>query len=638
MSTPPASTNPASPAMLATIPEALRAALGQATQNSQPNGQPTGLPASHFQRAFTVKREAVNLEARTVELAFASETGYERYWGMEILDITPTSMRLGRMTSGANLLCDHDSTDVVGVVESVTIGADRVARALVRFGKSARAQEVFQDVADGIRRNVSVGYMIHRAVLVESTDGLDTYRVTDWEPFEVSMVSVPADASVGVGRSAATATATAQATPAPATPLTATPTPKGRLMSDIQAPAAAAAAEQRNHALEISKLAATIASPGAGDLALKSIQAGHTVEQFQAEVLRNLSLKPLPTAAIGLTAKEGQRYSVLRAIRALTDKDWTNAGFERECHNAILKRSGMSEAPNAGFFVPYEIQKRDMTAGTANAGGVLVATDNLASSFIELLRNRSVVAQLGATILSGLQGNVTIPKQTAGGTAYWLSTEATAITESQQTLGQLSMTPKNVGAYTEISRQLMQQSSPAADMIVMNDLSKVLGLAIDLAALEGSGASGQPTGISNTASIGAVTGTSLAYAGVLEFQTDVAGANALAGNCAYVTTPTVAAVLAARQRFSSTDTPLWQGNVLDGTVSGFRAMSTNQITAASMIFGDFSQVIIGEWGQLELALNPYANFTAAISGVRAIQTVDVGVRYAGAFSRATSIT
>lgn len=409
-------------------------------------------------------------------------------------------------------------------------------------------------------------------------------------------------------------------------------------MSDIQAPAAAAAAEQRNHALEISKLAATIASPGAGDLALKSIQAGHTVEQFQAEVLRNLSLKPLPTAAIGLTAKEGQRYSVLRAIRALTDKDWTNAGFERECHNAILKRSGMSEAPNAGFFVPYEIQKRDMTAGTANAGGVLVATDNLASSFIELLRNRSVVAQLGATILSGLQGNVTIPKQTAGGTAYWLSTEATAITESQQTLGQLSMTPKNVGAYTEISRQLMQQSSPAADMIVMNDLSKVLGLAIDLAALEGSGASGQPTGISNTASIGAVTGTSLAYAGVLEFQTDVAGANALAGNCAYVTTPTVAAVLAARQRFSSTDTPLWQGNVLDGTVSGFRAMSTNQITAASMIFGDFSQVIIGEWGQLELALNPYANFTAAISGVRAIQTVDVGVRYAGAFSRATSIT
>jgi HK97 family phage major capsid protein len=606
-------------------------------------------PQGNLQRAFTVQRDAVNKATRTATLAFASELPYERYWGVEILDCTAGSIRLGRMGSGANLLCDHDTTDVVGVVESVQIGADRVARAVVRFGKSQRAEEVWQDVLGGIRRNVSVGYMIHRATLVESVDGLDTYRVNDWEPFEVSLVSVPADASVGVGRSLAPAeqppedaVATpagldaARATPVSiATPLTATPTPKGQKMSDIQAPAAAA---ERNHALEISKLAATIASPGAGDLALKSIQAGHTVEMFQAEVLRSLAKQPLPTAAIGLTAQEGKRYSVLRAIRALTDKDWTNAGFERECHQAILKRSGMGEAPNNGFFVPYEVQKRDMTAGTANAGGVLVATDNLASSFIDLLRNRAVVAQLGATMLSGLVGNVTIPKQTGGGTAYWLTNEATPITESQQTLGQLSMTPKNVGAYTEISRQLMMQSSPAADMLVMNDLSRVLALAIDLAALEGSGASGQPTGISNTGSIGAVTGTSLAYAGILEFQTDVAAANALAGNCAYVTTPAVAALLATRQRFSSTDTPLWNGNVLDGTMSGFRAMSTNQLTAASMIFGDFSQVVIGEWGMLELALNPYANFTAAISGVRAIQTVDVGIRYAGAFSRATSIT
>ena len=668
-----ASTKPANSAASA-IPPALRAALAQ----SQP-GQPTGQAAGQLQRAFTVQRQAVDEATRTATLAFASELPYERYWGVEILDCAPTSIRLGRLNSGANLLCDHDTTDVVGVVESVQIGADRVARAVVRFGKSQRAEEVWQDVLGGIRRNVSVGYLIHKAILVDSTDGLDTYRVMDWEPYECSLVSVPADASVGVGRSlqpaeqksvsvcinveveldedpaadaledateATDSTDSTLAAPAamPAAdamgtsadrakpaPLTATPTPKGRPMSDIQAPAA-----ERNHALEISKLAATV--PGAGDLALKSIQAGHTVEQFQAEVLRSMANKPLPTAAIGLTAKEGQRYSVLRAIRALTDKDWSQAGFERECHQAILKRAGMGEAPNNGFFVPYEVQQRDMTAGTANAGGVLVATDNLASSFIDLLRNRSVVAQLGATMLSGLQGNVTIPRQTAAGTAYWLSNEATAITESQQTLGQMSLTPKTVGAYTEISRQLMLQSSPAADQLVLNDLSKVIALAIDLAALEGSGASGQPTGIANTAGIGSVTGTSLAYAGILEFQTDVAGANALAANSAYVTTPTVAALLAARQRFTSTDTPLWQGNVLDGTMSGFRAVSTLQLTAASMIFGDFSQVVIGDWGMLELALNPYANFTAAITGVRAIQSVDIGIRYAGAFSRATSIT
>lgn len=582
-----------------------------------------GNGAAH--RAFTVTREAIDEAARTAVLAFASETPYERWWGIEILDVTPTSMRLGRLSSGANLLCDHDTKDVVGVVESVDIGADRVARAVVRFGKSARAEEVWQDVRDGIRRNVSVGYMIHKAQLVETKDGVETYRVNDWEPFEVSLVSVPADASVGVGR------AHAPDAPQPQEKTMSTPevtTPAAPPVIEVQ--------EKRSHAAEIGKLSATV--PGSADLALKSIQAGHTVEQFQAELLRHMANKPLPTPDVGMTGKETQRYSVLRALRALVDKDWTKAGFERECHEAILKRAGLAEAPNNGFYVPFEVQKRDLTAGTPSAGGFLVATDNMGSNFIELLRNRTLLAQLGAIMLPDLVGNVTIPKQTAGGTAYWLTNEGTAITESQQTIGQLALSPKHVGAYTEISRQLMMQSSPAADNMVLNDLARVVGIAIDLAGFEGSGASGQPTGISNTAGIGSVTGTSLAWAGVLEFQTDVASANALAANCAYVTTPSVAALLAQRARFANTDTPLWQGNILDGNVGGFRAASTMQLTAGSMIFGDFSQVVIGGWGMLELALNPYANFQAAITGIRAIQTVDVGVRIAGAFSRATSIT
>lgn len=396
--------------------------------------------------------------------------------------------------------------------------------------------------------------------------------------------------------------------------------------------------EQRNHAAEISKLATSI--QGAGDLALKSIQAGHTVEQFQAEVLRSMASKPLPTpnAELGLTAKEASRYSVTRAIRALVDRDWSAAGFERECNAAILKRSGLTEAPNGGFYMPYDVQKRDLTAGTGSQGGFLVDTQVLGGSFIDLLRNRTLVGSLGATMLTGLQGNVTVPRQTGANTAYWLSTEATAITESNAVFGQMSLTPKNVGSYQEISRQLLMQSSPSVDMLVMNDLTRVLAIAIDAAALEGTGASGQPTGISATAGIGSVTGTSLAYAGIVEFQSDVAGGNALADNCAYVTTPTVAALLSGRQRFTSTDTPLWEGNILDGNMAGFRARSTLQVTAASMVFGDFSQVVIADWGQLEIALNPYANFAAAITGIRAIQTVDVGVRYATAFSRATSIT
>jgi HK97 family phage major capsid protein len=172
----------------------------------------------------------------------------------------------------------------------------------------------------------------------------------------------------------------------------------------------------------------------------------------------------------------------------------------------------------------------------------------------------------------------------------------------------------------------------------MADLAQVLAIAIDAAVLSGSGAGGQPTGITNTAGIGSVTGTTLGYAGLLEFQTDVAGANVQPLTGGYVTTPTVAALMMQRVKFTGTASPCWEGNVWDGQMCGFRAMSSLQMAAATMLFGDWSQVIVGEWGTLELDVNPYANFQAAITGFRAIVTIDCGLRYAGAFALASTIT
>lgn len=604
-------------------------------------------PGTRAERSFAVVREAVNVEARTVELAFASELPYERWWGEEVLDCTATSIRLQRLTQGGALLWNHDTDEQIGVVESVSIGADRVARAVVRFGKSARADEIFIDVADGVIRNVSVGYLIHEATLVEKSDtGPDRYRVTDWEPYEVSLVSVPADPSVGVGRSAHTPPHTpaqkapAMTTAAPEVQATAAPAIQG-------VDAAATRQAERAQVAEMLKLGDLFAKFGGQDLAKKAIEKGESIEALRAQINNAFAAaQTTPVAELDMSPKDAKRFSVFKAIRAgLLEKNWKGAEFERECHEEILKRAGLPEAPHGGIYVPVDVMnrpmggQRDLTVGTNSAGGYLVATDLQASSFIEMLRARSVVAGLGARMLPGLVGNVAIPKQSGAATAYWLTNEATAITESQQTVAQLALSPKTLGAYTELSRLLMLQSTPAAEQMVMADLAKQLALAIDLAALEGSGASGQPTGISNTAGIGSVAGTTIAYAGMVEFQTDVAGGNALTPGCAYVTTPTIAGLLMQRQRFSSTDTPLWQGNVLEGSnVCGYRGATTTQVTAASMTFGDFEQVVIGEWGLLELALNPYANFAAAITGIRAIQTVDVGIRQAAAFSRATSIT
>lgn len=368
---------------------------------------------------------------------------------------------------------------------------------------------------------------------------------------------------------------------------------------------------------------------------------GRPLKEFQAAVeeLRAQGLQERTgVSGIGLSGGETRRYSLLRAIRAAAEgKLREMAPLEHEAHVAVEARLGPARNEHT-VYVPPEVMTRDLTVGTASAGGYLVATQNL--GFIDSLRNRSITMAAGATRMPGLVGNVTVPRQTAAATAYWLATESTAITESQQTFGQLTLTPKNVGAYTEISRQLLVQASPGADAVVMQDLAQVVALALDAAAVAGTGASGQPTGILNTAGIGGFTGTSLATAALLNAQSDVLAANGLLNPAAaaYVTTPAVAELLMARQRFTSTDTPLWAGSMVNGQVIGVPGYACSNMPAATMIYGDWSQLVIGEWGRLAVEVNPFANFAAGIVGVRAFYTCDIGVRAAASFTAATSIT
>ncbi len=586
------------------------------------------------ERGLLFERSTINEEARTASLAFASEAPYERYWGVEILECTAPAMRQGRLRSGANLLCDHDTKDVVGVVESVEIGADRVARAVVRFGKSARAEEVWTDVKDGIRRNVSVGYLIHKAVLVETREGLETYRVTDWEPFEVSLVSVPADASVGVGRSL----------PPAAQTTTQEPTPKARTMPEVNTPAAAApvvqVVETRNHAAEIAKIAATI--PGGAELAMKSLQAGHTVEQFQAEAMRALASKPVPTADIGLTKKEAERFSVLKVARALANPGQSgDASFERACSDAVAQKMGRSAQ---GFFLPIDVQKRDLVVGTPTAGGNLVATDLLMGSFIERLRHAMVLDSLGVRMLTGLVGNVAIPKHTGDGTIYWVA-ENTSPTESQQTIGQVTMSPKTAGGFTDIGRTLMNQTSLDVENFVLNDLAANLGLGIQLAAIAGTGANNQPSGLLTRITpsvIGGTNGLAPTWQHMIDLETAVAVANASVDNMAYLSNAKVRGKLKSTQKFASTNgMPIWDNG--STPVNGYKAAITNAVPSnlvkgtsgancSAILFGNFADLMIGMWGTTDLIRDPYANSTTGGVRIVALQDVDVQVRNTESFA------
>lgn len=604
-------------------------------------------PGTRVERALTFERAQINADTRTAELAFSSEAPYERWWGIEVLDNTPGAVRLGRLTSGGPLLMDHDTRDQVGVIESVRIDADRVGRAVVRFGKSARAEEVWQDVQDGIRRNVSVGYTIHKATLVETSDtGLDTYRVTDWEPLEISLVSVPADASVGIGRSAADGgdnpIQILKEHRMPAENTTTNEAPVDHAAIE-RAATERANQDATKRAADIIAIGEMFAKQGGERKAAEALRAGKTVEQFRAEMLQHMATQPLHTADIGLTEKEARAFSFVRAFNALANptdrKAQEAAAFEREASDAVAAKQGRSAQ---GFFVPAEVQRRDLNVTTATAGGNTVATNLLAASFIDLLRNKMAVTDLGAQFLTGLVGNIAIPRATGGATAYWVA-ESGSPTESQAAFDQVTMTPKTVGAYSDISRKLLLQSSIDVEGFVRNDLATVLALAIDLAAINGSGASNQPRGVLNTSGIGDVAGgtNGLAptWAHMVELESDIAIANADVGTMGYLTNAKVRGKLKTTSKVSGQNGFVWE----DGMVNGYNAAVSNQVPSnlvkgasgavcSAIIFGNWSDLIIGQWGTLDLMVDPYSGSTSGTVRVVALQDVDIAVRNAVSFS------
>jgi len=379
-------------------------------------------------------------------------------------------------------------------------------------------------------------------------------------------------------------------------------------------------------------------------VAKTAIKEKWSVDKFRSHVWDNVDFdKPLavPDSKLDLTGKEIANYDIMNMVRYVLNKNdratREAAAFEIECSEAIAKKVGTSPQ---GIYLPYDVQvgktlrglsKRDLTAGTAGTGGYLVGTDHRPDLFIEHLRNKMLTQRLGARMLRGLVGNVDIPKWTAGATALWAATESASMTESTPTTGTLALSPKDVGASVDISRRLLLQGTPDAGALVMDDIATILAIAIDLAVLHGTGSSGQPTGIAGTSGIGAVSGASYDWPAAVEHESDVDTANALEGTFAYVTTPGIKGMLKTRLKDAGVSGYLCEGNMMNG----YPIPSTNQVSAGYIFFGNFAQLILAEWGNMDIYANKIER--TGVSVITAITTVDVGVRQAGAFSVATSV-
>ena len=154
-------------------------------------------------RNLDINSGNIDEENRTVELSFSSEEPVERHFGIEILDHNEKSVDLSRLNNSAAVLEDHDwGRGQIGVVEKAEIRNGK-GYAKLRFSKVGRGAEVWQDIVDGIRRNISFGYQLRDLTRSrdEEKDGIPTYRSMDWLPFEISVVGVPADPTIGIGRS-----------------------------------------------------------------------------------------------------------------------------------------------------------------------------------------------------------------------------------------------------------------------------------------------------------------------------------------------------------------------------------------------------------------------------------------------------
>jgi HK97 family phage major capsid protein len=371
------------------------------------------------------------------------------------------------------------------------------------------------------------------------------------------------------------------------------------------------------------------------DLGRQLIESGRSIDEARAAVLDKLDIKQEPVtmsaAEIGLTEKESRSFSFLRAINYLanpTDRSARDAAaFEIEASDAAAAKLGRQ---SRGITIPQDVLRRDLTVGAATAGGNLVATELDAGSFIDLLRNASALDQAGATVLTGLTGNVAIPRQSGAGTAYWVA-ESGSPTESQQTVDQVSLTPKTVAAFTDYSRRLMIQSSIDVENMVRSDLARVLALKIDLAGLYGTGSNGEPLGLKLTTGIGTenFAATIPTFAEVVALESDVATANALLGSPVYLMNAAMRGGLKTKAKDAGSGLFVMEGN----EVNGYRGVLSNQVESGDLWFGNFADLIIGYFSGLDLMVDPYTHSTSGTVRVVAMQDVDIAVRHPESFSR-----
>lgn len=563
-----------------------------------------------------------------MEASLSSEDPYLRDYGYEVLSHDPAAIDLSRAKEGLPLLLHHDLTQPVGMLRGVHI-RDKKLRANVKFFDTEAGRNAEAMVNDGYR-NMSIGYSIHKKTRTGTEDGHPVYRIDRWMPHEASLVTVPADVTVGIGRS----------TTLKETVMTAeTTTPEVRTEAKPER-----GTIRRDDMRDILAMGEMFAQQGGEKLAARALQDGATVEQFRNQLMKHVASKPLPFESIG-ASRSTSGYSLTNIVRAAVDPAQFGhlAGFEREMSQESERRYGTR---SQGVFVPDSVLFKRDWATTLNGGSSVIADALRPDLLAEIDRPRSRVIEAGARVLTGLTGNLRIPRQTAGVSVDWQAEQGTA-GETNVNFDNLDLSPKRLTAYINVSRQQILQGSVDVEHLLQSDLMRAADYMIDMAAINGSGASNQPRGIRNTSGIGSVAGgtngAALAWGHVVDLEAAVAQNNVSFDRPGYLINAPTRAWLRKTQRGTDLDFilpglkadeplnsyPLWvSNNVPSNLVKG-----TSGAKCSSVIFsGDWSELIIARFGDAEIVIDPYTLAKTATVVITLNLFVDIGVRKPQAFA------
>jgi HK97 family phage major capsid protein len=619
----------------------------------------------------------------TLTFSFSSEAPVERFFGREILVHEKGAMDLSRLNDGAPWLWNHERGVVLGVVEKAWLGDDRRLYSTVRWSPNTteRGTEEYRrrnDIEAGITKNVSFAYSIDD---IDERDG--DFYVTKWKALEVSSVSVPADQSVGLGR--------AMDEPAPVAP---EPEPAPEPVADDESQAlrilkteqAAERAEtpdetpmtievnvaevqsearraERDRVATIRGMVEQFELPS--DLADSLINSDATVDSARESVMKQLGMRKVEytgkvhdagAADLGLSNREVKRYSFLRVAAYLADpnpRTAESAAFELDVARAAQSKHSRSAS---GVLIPWEVLNANraaetpgQTAGVFGDGGALVGSNRLDAQFIDLIRNRSAFLNSGLTMLSGLEGNVEIPKKLGSSTYYFVG-ENVDVTTSKLGFGLVNMIPRTIGVRVPISRRMMIQASPDVENLVRLDMAESVALGMDSTIGYGTGSNGQPLGIINTTGIGSVTldggadkafpanlGSGTHDCGVwgnyVDLETALAANNLDAGSMRYIMNSVVKGALKQTLRASAAGSDYIMTDA--GEVNGYPVVVSNQMQTNDVLFGNYADCVVGMWSGLDVVIDPYTQSASGQVILTVHQDFDVAVRRPQSFALGT---